>query len=184
MIKRSYQYRWPWHLTVAAIAVVAICIPPILFYVSAFTGLKMPLPDLSNKGTQGDFFGGHVAAITSSLTLLVVLISSHLQHSSDKTFRLREHFLAGLAVIGQYDVEKPGCEQALRLLDYYSAIALDLNDTELLLLLNTVMTKEIGARLHELDGPKKPDIYVSAREANRKIADILRDHHLERKGKK
>ncbi len=183
MFKSSYRYLWPWYLKVAAIAAVILCIPPVVFYVAAFFGLALPV-DLGSKGQQGDFFGGHVAAVTSSLTLIVVLINAHLQQNSDRTFRLREHFLAGLAVIGQYDVAKPGCEQALRLLDYYASLALELNDKELLLLLNTVMTKEIGARLEELDGPKKPDIYVSARAAKQRIGELLRDYHLVRKGKK
>lgn len=183
MFTSSYQYRWPWHLKIAAVAAIVLCIPPLIFYVLGFFGISTPA-NLSSLGTQGDFFGGHVAAITGSLTLIVVLISAHLQQVFDRTFRLREHFLAGLAIIGQYDVAKPGCEQALRLLDYYALLALELEDNELLILLNTVMTKEIGSRLEELDGQKQPDIYVSARAAKQKIGEVLRDHHIARKNKK
>lgn len=183
MFTSSYQYRWPWYLRVAAIAAIVLCIPPLFFYVVGLFGITANA-NLSSLGPQGDFFGGHVAAITGSLTLIVVIISAHLQQVYERTFRLREHFLSGLTIIGQYDVAKPGCEQALRLLDYYASLALELEDTELLILLNTVMTKEIRSRLEELDGQKQPDIYVSARAAKQKIGEVLRDHHLARKNKK
>ena len=180
MFATSYQYRWPWPLKLGIFFVGLLAVPPLALYV---TGVFLETSSgLAVLGPQGDFFGGHLAAIASSLTLIIVLASSYMQQGLDRTFRLREHFLAGLNVIGQYDVAKPGCEQALRLLDHYSALALELNDTELLLLLNTVMTKDIGARLEELDGLRKPDIYVSARIAKKKIAEILKSHHMARKG--
>jgi hypothetical protein len=179
MFASSYQHRWPWPLKVGVALVVVLSTPPLVFYV---IGLFSKSANLGDLGSQGDFFGGHVAAVTSSLTLIIVLSSSYLQQAFDRTFRLREHFLAGLNVIGQYDVAKPGCEQALRLLDHYSALALELEDVELLLLLNTVMTKDIRSRLEELDGAKKPDIYVSARIAKTRIAEILKNHHMARKG--
>ncbi len=176
----SYQNRWPWQLKTAVTLVVVLSLPPLVLYVVAlFTDNGGKLGDL---GTQGDFFGGHVAAVTSSLTLVIVLASSYVQHAIDRTFRLREHFLAGLNVIGQYDVAHPGCEQALRLLDHYSALALDLNDNELLLLLNSVMTKDIRLRLEKLENGNKNETYIYAREAKKKIAEILKEHHMDRKG--
>jgi hypothetical protein len=116
------------------------------------------------------------------LTLLIVLIGTYVQQASDRRFRLREHFLAGLNIIGQYDTNQPGCEQALRFLDYYARVALELKDKELLLLLNAVITKDIRSRLEALDKEKQRDIYVYAREAKRQLADLLRDHHMARKG--
>jgi hypothetical protein len=67
-------------------------------------------------------------------------------------------------------------------LDHYSAVALELCENELLLLLNTVMTRETRARLEGLEGDKKPDIYVSARAAKVRIAELPKEHHMKRKG--
>lgn len=180
MFTTSYRTTLPWKLKLLVAVVCILSLPPLILYSIGLFGSK-PFSDL---GTQGDFFGGHVAAITSSLTLIIVVITGYLQHSADRAFRLREHFLAGLNVIGQYDVTKPGCEQALRLLDHYAALALELNDNELLLLLHTVMTRDIKARLEELEQPNKPDIYVNARLAKKRIAEILKSHHMARKGVK
>ena len=153
--------------------------------VLSFFGLailhKTPLDYLKDYGAQGDFFGGHIAAVVGCITLLVVVVTGFLQISYERKFRLREHFLSGIGVIGQYDIADAGCEQALRLLDYYSAIALELEDTELLLLLNTVMTKDIRKALEEADASKS-EVYLEAREARRKLQQILKDYHLERKG--
>ncbi len=176
----SYKYRWPWQLKATVALVVVLSLPPLLLYgIGLFSKSAGTLGDL---GTQGDFFGGHVAAVTSSLTLVIVIASSYMQHAFDRTFRLREHFLAGLNVIGQYDIAHSGSEQALRLLDHYSALALELNDSELLLLLNTVMTKDIRIRLEELDSGKKNEIYIYARTAKKRIAELLKEHHMNRKG--
>jgi chromosomal replication initiation ATPase DnaA len=162
--------------------VAVLSLPPLIFYlVALFYESSTTLGELAG---QGEFFGGHVTAITSSLTLIIVIAASYMQQAYDRTFRLREQFLAGLSVIGQYDIAKPGCEQAMRLLDHYSELALELGDSELLLLLNSVMTSEIRARLEKLDELKKSDIYVSARAAKKRIAEILRDHHMRRKGLK
>ena len=182
MLAISYKNRWPLPLKAAVVFIVILSIPPLIFYAAGLFTKSTGTPGLSELGAQGDFFGGHVAAITSSLTLLIVLTTGFVQQTYDRTFRLREQFLSGLNVIGQYDIAKPGCEQALRLLDHYSALALELDDNELLLLLNTVMTREIRSRLEELEGEKKPDIYVIARAAKMKIAEILKAHHMKRKG--
>lgn len=179
MLSTSYKQKLPWPLKIAICAVGILSAPPLVFYVVSFINGPRQLSEL---GAQGDFFGGHVAAISSSLTLLIVLVTGYLQQSSERTFRLREHFLAGLNIIGQYDVAQPGCEQALRLLDHYSALALELNDDELLLLLNTVMTKDIRSRLEFLEKDKQPDIYVYARTAKKRIAELLKNHHMARKG--
>ncbi|MEY3665073.1 MAG: hypothetical protein RLZZ153_1255 [Pseudomonadota bacterium] len=179
MLSASYKQTLPLPLKLAIGAVCLLSAPPLVFYVvSFFAGPKQ----LSELGAQGDFFGGHVAAITSSLTLLIVLVTGYLQQTSDRIFRLREHFLAGLNVIGQYDVVNPGCEQALRMLDHYSALALELEDDELLLLLNTVMTKDIRSRLEFLENEKQPDIYVYARTAKKRLAEVLKKRHMARKG--
>lgn len=179
MIVDLQNPKWPWPLKASVAIVCIISLPALTYYLFSFLE---PPRSVIELGAQGDFFGGHIAAITSSLTLLVVLITGFLQQSTDRAFRLREHFLSGLTVIGQYDVANPGCEQALRFLDYYSRLAIELKNDELLLLLNTVITKEIRSKLEIYDKENTPDIYVYARTAKKQIAALLKAHHMERKG--
>jgi hypothetical protein len=131
---------------------------------------------------RGDFWGGHIAAITGSITLLVVIISTAAQARADHAARLRDSFLQGIGHIATYDIEKAGCEQALRLLDYYSMLANQIRDPELYLILNTVMTGQIRKTLEEIDADKKKEIYPNAREARRKIQELLKAHYKATKG--
>jgi hypothetical protein len=103
------------------------------------------------------------------------------QTDQERRFRIREHFLAGIAAIAQYDIASPGCEQAMRLLDYYSSLALASEDPELLHILNTVMTTEIRKKIEEIQ-KQKQEIYVSAVAARTRIQEMLKVHHMQRKG--
>jgi hypothetical protein len=103
------------------------------------------------------------------------------QTEQERRLRIREHFLAGIAAIAQYDIASPGCEQAMRLLDYYSSLALDSEDPELLHILNTVMTAEIRKKIEEIQ-QQKQEIYVSAVAARSRIQEMLKTHHMQRKG--
>lgn len=62
-----------------------------------------------------------------------------------------------------------------------AGLALELDDSELLLLLNTGMTKDIRLQLEELENGKKNETYMSARTAKKRIAVILKEHHMIRK---
>ncbi len=105
------------------------------------------------------------------------------QAARDRKFRIREHFLSGIGAIAQYDIDSPGCEQAMRLLDYYSSLALIENEPELFYLLNTVMTAEIRKKIEEIQKQKR-EIYLNAVAARDRIQTMLRDHNLQRKGLK
>lgn len=175
----AYRFSVPWYLRLPLGFVGMLALTVLCYFVAALLH-KVPPDYLKDYGTQGDFFGGHIAAVIGCITLLVVVVTGFLQVSYDRRFRLREHFLSGIDVIGQYDIASPGCEQALRLLDYYSAIALELDDIELLLLLNTVMTAKIRSTLEALEEGKQ-ETYLDAREARRKIQQVLKDYHLQRK---
>lgn len=178
----SYKPRLPWYLIVALGAAALAAVTALFFFFAALCDWK-PLKALGDYGTQGDFFGGHIGAVVASITLLVVLLTAYMQTVYERGFRLREHFLSGIAIIGQYDIHEAGCEQAMRLLDYYSCIALEHKDDELLMLLNTVMTRKIREKLEELDESRQK-IYLDAREARRVIQERLKDYHLRRKGRK
>jgi hypothetical protein len=131
---------------------------------------------------RGDFWGGHIAAITGSITLLVVIISTAAQSRADHAARLRDSFLQGIGHIAAYDIEKAGCEQALRLLDYYSMIANQLEEPELYLILNTVMTGKIRETLEGYDSNPKNQNYPNARKARSKIKHMLEAHYKAVKG--
>src|SRR2546421_12750960 len=90
-----------------------------------------------------------LTALYAYLTLRILqanrAVVQNMQSASaqEASFRMREHFLSGIAAIARYDIASPGCEQAMRLLDYYSSLALELQNAELFNILNTVMTAEI-----------------------------------------
>lgn len=179
IIGDSYKPRLPWYLKLGAFIAAAVGLTALFFFLAALMG-KTPMASLKDYGAQGDFFGGHIGAVAGSITLLVVLLSAYMQLVYERRFRLREHFLSGISIIGQYDIDEPGCEQAMRLLDYYAAIAIELHEDELLLLLNTVMTSEIRKKLEELETSKQ-ETYLDAREARRRIQVLLKKYHLARK---
>ena len=103
------------------------------------------------------------------------------QAEQERRFRVREHFLTGIGAIAQYDIDSPGCEQAMRLLDYYSSLAMASDDPELFQILNTVMTCEIRKKLEEIQAQKQ-EIYVNAVAARTRIQAMLKDYHMQRKG--
>lgn len=181
IIGDSYRPRLPWYLKLGVVVAAIVGLTALGFFLAALAG-KMPIASLKDYGAQGDFFGGHIGAVAGSITLLVVLLTAYMQTVYERRFRLREHVLSGISIIGQYDIDEPGCEQAMRLLDYYAAIALELREDELLLLLNTVMTSEIRKKLEELESSKQ-DTYLDAREARRRIQELLKRYHMARKGR-
>lgn len=101
-----------------------------------------------------------------------VVSNMEAQTGLNRQFYMRQHFLAGIAAIAQYDISSPGCEQAMRLLDYYSHVALSLN---------TVMTAEIRKKLEEIQQMEQ-QIYVDAVAARVRIQEMLKKYHMQRKG--
>ena len=119
--------------------------------------------NLGELGQLGDFFGGHTSAFAGSLSLVVVLFFTFHQAKQQHGFFLtqltetlrtanRQFFLEGINLITQWDIQSPGCDQCMRLLDYYSRVALLSDDRELLLLLNTVITAKIRENLEGRKG--------------------------------
>jgi len=174
-------------MLVVAILIAAVALPALLsalwsgLHVLIFLG--RPATTLSELGQLGDFFGGHTAALVGSLTLLAVLFFSYhsgkqqqqfFERQSEDTQRLaqRQYFLDGLNVIAQWDLKSPGCDQTMRLLDYYARVALDATDEELLLLLNTVITAEVRRNLEGKKGTFKSTNYPFACEALERIGPL------------
>jgi uncharacterized membrane protein len=157
-----------------------------VFVWSGFRGAVFSVTEA--RGQQGDFIGGHLSALFSSITLIAVLYFGWRQREEDKLrrqkegeTRKREAFLAGLDLICQYDIKSPGSEQAMRILDYYSKLAVDDGSEDWLWMLNTVITKAIRKNLDDLMKDER-DIYPHAQAARLKIQEMLETYHKERKG--
>ena len=134
-----------------------------------------------------------ISGITAVVTIVYVVVTFRILHATqqtvgvmrdqaqqEKAFRMREHFLTGIGTIAQYDIDSPGCEQALRLLDYYSSLALSLDDPELFHILNTVMTAEIRTKLETIQKAKQ-EIYLNALAARTRVQEMLKEYHMQRK---
>jgi len=181
VLKEGYLVVVPRHLQVVAwiLGLIGLCI--LLLFSSALYSGTSVLGDPEVLGQQGDFFGGHVAAFVGCITLLVVVITGYFQVELDRKFRIKEHFINGINVISNYDIKEPGCEQAMRLLDYYASIALAIGDAELLLMLNTVMTKRIREEIRDIE-QKRSENYPNAVAARAKIQVLLEKHFKAKKG--
>jgi uncharacterized membrane protein len=150
---------------------------------------------LSSLGQLGDFFGGHTAAFAGSMSLLVVLFFTfhqakqqsqffQVQQSETARHSHRDFFLQGVNLITQWDIASPGCDQCLRLLDYYGRVALVSEDRELLLILNTVITAKIRGNLQGQNGSFKRTNYPYACEAMDEIAALRKEDGLATKTKR
>lgn len=150
---------------------------------------------LSSLGQLGDFFGGHTAAFAGSMSLLVVLFFTfhqakqqsqffQVQQSETARHSQRDFFLQGVNLITQWDIASPGCDQCLRLLDYYGRVALGSEDRELLLILNTVITAKIRENLQGQNGSFKRTNYPYACEAMDKIAALRKEDGMAAKPKR
>lgn len=160
--------------------------------VQSLTLLGSVPKDLESLGQLGDFFGGHTSAFAGSLTLLAVLFFSYhtakqqyhfFEHQTEQNSRTteRQFFLGGIDLITQWDIKSPGCDQAMRLLDYYSRLALQANDEELLLIINTVITAELRKNVEGKNGKTKSTNYPFALEAIERIRPIReRDSRAQR----
>jgi len=175
LLKSSYGTRLPWQVNAALILIAILTLIALVYFVTGLLGEPL-LGNSAALGAQGDFIGGHLASILTSITLIVVILTSYLQIHHDRKFRLREHFLSGISVISSYEAHEPGTEQAMRLLDYLALVAFQLKDDELLLILNTVITREIRAKLEEIEKTGRRE-YPNAVAARHKIGAILEAHY-------
>jgi hypothetical protein len=186
---QAYIYRKhtpPWMIGVGlglgllAVLVIASALWSARFVLVLF---GEPFKSLEQLSQLGDFFGGHITAFVGSITLLVVLFFSYHQGKQQEEFfasqeqRTAKHaerqaFLDGINLITQWDIRSPGCDQSMRLLDYYARLALKSDDEELLLLLNTVITAQIRKNLEGKNGSYKSTNYPFACEAVERVRPL------------
>lgn len=134
-------------LAIAAIVLLGMGIAAIGVY-SFFAGPIHSEP--SKLGTQGDFFGGHIAASVGALTLAIVIYSSYRQSAQQERFFTRQYFLQGAELIATAIREKDQVS-GLRLIEYYSRLALSRKDGELLLILNAIIVGDARKFLESED---------------------------------
>jgi hypothetical protein len=165
-------------LAVVFLALFSVLIA-VVFVRTWIYGPIFSSPD--GRAQQGDFFGGHLSALFGCLTLLIVLYFGWRQREDDREAKKRESFLAGLDLIAQYDLKSPGCEQAMRILDYYSKLAQEDGNEEWLWMLNVVITKDIRKKLEDLR-EQRQEIYIHAQEVHQKIHAVFECYHKKKKG--
>lgn len=169
-------------LVIGLFAIVPIANMIVIGYQNLTISFSSRL-DLTQLGQFGDFFGGHTSAFAGSLSLVVVLFFTFHQAKQQRVFFLsqqaatlrttdRQFFLEGINLITQWDIKAPGCDQCMRLLDYYGRLALISEDRELLLLLNTVITAKIRENLEGKNGSFKVTNYPYASEAIERIRPL------------
>lgn len=175
-----------WMAVLLVLVGIFAAIPIANLIVVGYQNLKIDFSashNLTELGQLGDFFGGHTSAFAGSLSLVVVLFFTFHQAKQQRAFFLhqqantartadRQFFLEGINLITQWDIKSPGCDQCLRLLDYYGRLALLSEDRELLLLLNTVITAKIRENLEGKNGSFKVTNYPYACEAIERIRPL------------
>lgn len=186
-MRYNYLKETPRWMIFLLLVVSFFAIVPILnMIVIGYQNLTIsfsPRLDLTQLGQFGDFFGGHTSAFAGSLSLVVVLFFTFHQSKQQRVFFLsqqadtlrttdRQFFLEGINLITQWDIKAPGCDQCMRLLDYYGRLALISENRELLLLLNTVITAKIRENLEGKNGSFKVTNYPYACEAIEKIRPL------------
>lgn len=186
-MRYDYLEETPRWMIVLLVVVGLFAIFPIAnLIVVGYQTLKVGISselNLTDLGQFGDFFGGHTSAFAGSLSLVIVLFFTFHQAKQQRVFFLsqqgdtsrtadRQFFLVGINLITQWDIKSPGCDQCMRLLDYYGRLALLSEDRELLLLLNTVITAKIRGNLEGKNGSFKVTNYPYACEAIERIRPL------------
>ena len=189
-MRYNYLKETPRWMLLLLVAVGLFAILPIaslvVFAYRKLNSVNFNLPsglNLSQLGQIGDFLGGHTSAFAGSLSLVVILFFTFNQAKQQQAFFLiqksdtsrtaeRQYFLDGIKLITEWDIKSSGCDQCMRLLDYYSRLALQSEDRELLLLLNTVITAKIRQNLEGKNGGFKVTNYPYASEAVEKIRPL------------
>ena len=137
----------PLLIAIFAVGIFGLTIAAIGTY-SFFNG---PIHNEPTKlGMQGDFFGGHIAASIGALTLAIVIYTSYRQSVQQERFFARQYFIQGAEMIANA-IRKEDQLLGLRLIEYYSRLALSRNDGELLLILNAIVIGDIRKVLETAD---------------------------------
>ncbi len=106
----------------------------------------------------------------------------HKQFKQQERYFLRQYFLQGMELIAHaYNDSDNTNTHALRLVDYFSRLALSSNDGELFLILNTALHGALRKKLEKPDNATT-EIYYYSVQGVQEIGRILRENALKRKG--
>lgn len=169
----------PWMLKaiVAAIVLLGLAVAVACVYSAVYGPI---LSDTAQLGTQGDFFGGHLAAAVGALTLAIVIYTSYQQSLQQERFFSRQYFIQGVELIAAA-IRENDATTALRLIEYYARLALSKRDAELFLILNTILCGDIRKQLESPDKNIAGN-YPFAVDAVVEIGTLLKKQSLLRKG--
>lgn len=129
---------------------------------------------------QGSFFGGYLTAIVGLLTLTAVVLIGFKQSLQQERYFMRNYFLQGLELISSA-IQNEDDFQALRVIDYFSRLAISSEDDELFLVLNTILYGNIRKQLEQPEDHMRNN-YPFAVETISRIGNIQRTKALSRKG--
>jgi len=138
----------PKTLTLAV--VISSFIAAVVFGIAVYSLCSgQPLFAVPEKlGSQGDFFGGHLAAVAAILTLAIIIYTSFTQGQQQQRFFMRDYFLHGVELIADA-VQRGAQDRALRLVDYFARLAESEKDDELFLVLNTALVGPLRSTLEK-----------------------------------
>jgi hypothetical protein len=149
----------------------------ILALISIRKGPIVTLPEALIQ--QANFFGGYLTAIVGLLTLAAVLYLSLKQSQQQERYFLRQYFLQGTELVSP-SVRGNDDLQALRIIDYFSRLALSNKDEELFLVLNTILVGNIRKQLEQADGNTSGNSF--RRRSSVEDSSIQKEKALNRKG--
>jgi hypothetical protein len=171
--------RTPFALTTLVIAITGLGL--MIALIGGYSFFAGPIrSDTTSLGTQGDFFGGHVAASVGTLTLAIVIYTSYRQSLQQDRHFSRQYFIQGADLITSAMRDKDMIS-AMRFIEYYSRLALSKNDGELYLILNAVLFGDVRKQL-ESDDKNILNNYPYSVLAMKEIGALLKSQSMKRKG--
>lgn len=171
--------RTPFALTILVIVVAGLGLTIAL--IGGYSFFAGPIrTDTSSLGTQGDFFGGHIAASVGALTLAIVIYTSYRQSLQQDRHFSRQYFIQGADLITSA-IRDNDIISAMRFIEYYSRLALSKKDGELYRILNAVLFGDVRKQL-ESDDKNILNNYPYSVLAMKEIGLLLKSQSMKRKG--
>ena len=175
-----YRTRVPKTLTLTLVLIVLLAVIVLAAGLWSIWYCRPAFGGSTELAQQGEFIGGHLAAVAGVLTLAIVIYTSFTQSQQQQRFFMRGYFLHGVELIGEA-MQRGDQLHAYRLTDYFSRLAKSERDDELFLILNTILS---GALRSVFEKPDQNTIgnYPFAATIMADIAQIQKEKALARKG--
>lgn len=178
-LKQYYAPTTSSGIKLIILAITLLCLG--LVGLAVISILKGPIFTLSDSlSQQGSFFGGYLTAIVGLLTIAAVVLIGYRQQQEQQRYFMRQYFLHGLELISSA-MQNTDEVQALRIIDYFSRLAMSSDDDELFLVLNTIFSGNIRKQLESPEEYTRNN-YPFAVETVSRIGEIQKAKALMRKG--